>query len=219
MLDRASLLSWWPFSGYSGSGNASSMSLLNSILGFLVRFILFNIATLILWLFIRSYYEAIHWFFTIKASQILGPITFSDPEIISGFFHCLVGNIPWQFKPVSITFSIFIGVPLLLSSSGISLLNRIEMTMIGFIVLFCFEIFVSLIIINAKVYEYYPLVLQKGIRIDQIIAYSPLKYSMFTYLKYLLQSSFQFALPLGVWIGMVSYYKRSKKQHWIRKLF
>lgn len=149
----------------------------------------------------------------------MGPITFTDPETINGEFHCLVGNIFWRFNPVSITFSIFIGIPLLLSTSGISLLNRIEMTMIGFIFLFFFEVFVSLVIINAKVYESYPNLLREGIGIEKVVTYSLLKYHLFSYLKHFLQSSFEFALPIGVWIGLVSYYKRFEKQYWIRKLF
>ena len=184
MSHRPSALSWWPFSGYSGLENGLRASLPNSIIRFSFRFFIFYFATLILWFFIHSYYEVILWFFTIKASQFFGQTIFTEPQIINGKYLCQLGKdytFYYIFKQ-SFTLSIFITLPLLLSTSGISLLNKIKMTMIGLVCLFLFQSICLLIVLYTKVYQNYPLWLQKGIITEQIITYNPAKAEMISWL-------------------------------------
>ena len=219
MSRRVSLLSWWPFYGYSGSGSGSKVALSNSVLIFFVRFVLFNIATFIVWYFVHSYYETILWFFTVKTSQIIGPISFTNPDVIDGIFVCRLENATLRFKLISITLSVFITTPLLLSSSGIPWLNRVKMILIGLIFLFLFQTLLLLIVLYTEVYKSYPLFLQKGVKLDQIITYSPTRVRIIFWLHQFFNKIFQFAVAVGIWIGLVSYYKRFAKQRWIRKLF
>ena len=219
MLHRVYLLSWWPFSGYSGSESGSKIPLSSKMLSFFARFILFNIATLILWFFIHSYYETIFCFFLVKASQIFGLIPFTNPDIINGEFSCRLGKATCHFNLLSVMLSIFITIPLLLSTSGIPLLNKIKMTLIGLVFLFFFQLFLSLVITHAEIYQLYPLFLKKGVRIDQLINYTPLKAEMFSWLNHFCKNILQFPVAVGIWISLVSYYKKSCREHWTRKLF
>ncbi len=186
---------------------------------FFVRFVLFNIATFIVWYFVHSYYETILWFFTVKTSQIIGPISFTNPDVIDGIFVCRLENATLRFKLISITLSVFITTPLLLSSSGIPWLNRVKMILIGLIFLFLFQTLLLLIVLYTEVYKSYPLFLQKGVKLDQIITYSPTRVRIIFWLHQFFNKIFQFAVAVGIWIGLVSYYKRFAKQRWIRKLF
>lgn len=191
------------------------------MLKFFVRFVLFNLATFIVWYFLHYYYETVLWFFTVKASQLFGQAHFTRPEIINDEYFCLLGKnyiFRYNFKQ-SFTLNIFITIPLLLSTSGISSLNRVKITMLGLIFLFLFQSISLLIILYTKVYQNYPLWLQKGIGMEQIITYSPAKAEMFSWLTHFFNKFLKFPVAVGIWIGLVSYYKRSAKQGWIQKLF
>ena len=221
MSHRLSVLSWWPFSGYSGPKSVSGISLSISILHFFVRFLLFYFATLIPWFFIHSYYETILWFFTIKASWFFGQAHFSEPYINNGEYLCSLGK-DYTYRYIftrSITLNIFITIPLLLSTSGISLLNRVQMTLISLVFLFPIQALFLLITLYTKVYQNYPLWLQKGIITEQIITYNLYKVEIFSWLTHFFYKFLNLPLSVGIWIGLVSYYKRYEKQHWIRKLF
>jgi hypothetical protein len=189
------------------------------MLKFLARFIFFNIATLIVWFFIHFYYEALLWFFTIKTSQVFGPITLTDPEVINGDFICRLGKVTSHFTFPSLMVVIFITIPLLLSTSGISFLNRAKMVIIGLFFVFLFQIFLLRIAITFEIYQDYPELLQKGRGMEQIIAYTRTKHLMFLWLNLIFKSILQFVVAVGIWVGLVSYYKRSHKQGWIQKLF
>ena len=189
------------------------------MLKFFIRFILFNIATFIVWYFLHYYYETILWFFTVKASQIIGTIPFSSPDIVNGKFVCRLENATLRFIPISITLGIFITIPLLLSSSGISLPSRIKMVAIGLFLGLLFQSLFLLIVLYEEVYRNYHLFLQKGVRIDQVITYTPGKAELISWLYHFSNNVFQFVVAVGIWVGLVSYYKRSEKQHWIRNLF
>jgi len=93
------------------------------------------------------------------------------------------------------------------------------MLLIGLIFLFLFQTLLLLIVLYAEVYKSYPLFLQKGVRIDQIITYTPARLRMIFWLHHFFNKIFQFAVAIGIWIGLVSYYKRSEKQHWAVRLF
>jgi len=221
MSHRPSALSWWPFSGYSGLESGSRVSLPNSIIRFSFRFFIFYIVILILWIFVHSYYEAMLWFFTIKGSHFFGQAHFTEPQIINGEYFCRLGkdyNFHYAFTP-SITLNIFITIPLLLSTSGISLSNKTKMTLTGLVFLFLFQSICLLIVLNTKVYQNYPLWLQRGIITEQIITYNPAKAEMFSWLTHFFYKFLKFPVAVGIWIGLMSYYKRSEKQHWVRKLF
>jgi hypothetical protein len=189
------------------------------MLKFFVRFVLFNIATFIVWYFVHSYYETILWFFTVKTSQIIGPIPFSSPDIVDGKFVCRLENATLRFIPISITLGIFITIPLLLSSSGISLSNRIKMVTIGLFLGFLFQSLFLLIVLYEEVYRNYHLFLQKGVRIDQVIIYTPAKAKLISWLYHFSNNVFQFVVAVGIWVGLVNYNKRYEKQNWIQKLF
>jgi hypothetical protein len=216
---KVSLLSWWPFSGYSGQVSGSEVLLPNDMLKFFVRFVLFNIATFIVWYFVHSYYETILWLFTVKVSQVIGPIPFSSPDIVNGKFVCRLENATLRFMPISITLGIFITIPLLLSSSGISLSNRIKMVTIGLFLELLFQSLFLFIVLYEEVYRNYHHFLQKGVRIDQVITYTPAKAELISWLYHFSNNVFQFVVAVGIWIGLVSYYKRSAQQGWIHKLF
>lgn len=219
MSHKASLLSWWQSSGYSGPVSGSELFLLNDMLKFFARFVLFNLATFIVWYFVHYYYETILWVFTVQASQIIGPIPFSSPDIIDGKFVCRLENATLRFIPISITLGIFITIPLLLSSSGISLSNKIKMVMIGLFLGLLFQSLFLLIVLYEEVYRNYHLFLQKGVRIDQVINYTPAKAQFISWIYHFSNNVFQFVVAVGIWIGLVSYYKRRKKQGWMQKLF
>jgi len=188
------------------------------MLKFFIRFVLFNIATFIVWYFVHSYYETILWVLTVKASQIIGPIPFSSPYMADGKFVCRLENATLRFIPISITMGVFITIPLLLSSSGISLSNRIKMVIMGLFLGLLFQFLFLLIVLYENVYRNYHHFLQKGLRIDQIITYTSAKAELLSWLYHFSNNVFQFVVAVGIWIGLVSYYKRSAKQHWIRKL-
>lgn len=195
------------------------MSLSNSILKFFVRFILYNIIVSIIWFFIHSYYETILWFFAVKASQLFGPLSLTHPNIIDGNFVCRLGNADLHFSPSTISMGIVITIPLLLSSSGTSLTNKIKMTIAGLSFLFFFQYIYLFVILYNTIYQNYALYLEKGIGIEQIITYTRVKHVLILWLNLFFSTILQFAVAIGIWIGLVSYYKRSEKQHWIRRLF
>jgi len=191
----------------------------HKMLKLFTKFILFNIAIFILWSFIHTYYETILWFFTIKASQIFGPVSFTNPEIVNGEYVCTLKNITCYLTPISITRGILITIPLLLSSSGISLVNKLKMVMTGLLFLFLFQTSYLLLNLSADFYKNYQFFLQKGAKINQVIVYNPIKVEMIIWLYRFFNNIFKFPVEVGIWIGLVSYYKRSEEQHWVRKLF
>jgi len=219
MSHKVSLSSWWQSSGCFGPVSGSEVSLPNSILKFLFRFIIFNIATFIVWYFVHYYYETILWVLTVKTSQIIGPIPFSSPYMADGKFVCRLENVTLRFIPISITMGVFITIPLLLSSSAISLSNRIKMVTMGLFLGLLFQSLFLLIVLYEEVYRNYPLFLQKGLRIDQIITYTPAKAALISWVYNFSNNVFQFVVAIGIWIGLVIYYKRYEKQRWIQKLF
>ena len=189
------------------------------MLKFLAKFVLFFTITLIIWFFVHSYYETILWFFTVKVSQIFSPIPYTNPDIIDGKFVCRLENATLRFIPLSITVGIFITIPLLLATSGISLFNKIKITILGLCISFLFQSIFLLIVLSSEVYQNYHLFLQKGVRIDQIITYTPAKALIISWLYHFFNNVFQYVVSIGIWVGLVSYYKRSAKQGWIQKLF
>ena len=192
----------------------------NDIVRFSFRFFLFYVTTLAVWFFIHSFYETFLFFFTIEASQIIGPLQFTNPEIINDEYTYRLGNGIFRLSSVeSITFNILITIPLLLATSGISLVNRIKMTAIGIAFLFLFQILFMLIVFYKEIYHNYPLYVQKGIRLDKIIDYTPVKSWIFLQLNDSFNTLFKFVAALGTWAGLVSYYKRGDRQMWISKLY
>ena len=189
------------------------------MLKFFVRFLVFNVSTFIVWYFLHFHYETILWFFTIKTSQIFGPIPFSSPDIVDGKFVCRLGNATLRFIPISITLGTFITIPLLLSSSGISLFNRMKMVAMGLVLGLLFQSLFLLIVLYEEVFRNYHFFLQEGVRINQIITYTPAKAEVISLLYHFSMNLFQFVVALGLWIALVSYYKRYVKQKWIMKLF
>ena len=189
------------------------------MLKFLAKFVLLFTITLIIWFFVHSYYESILWFFTVKVSQIIGPIPFSSPDIVDGKFVCRLENATLRFIPISITIGTFITIPLLLSSSSISLSNRVKMLTLGLVLGLLFQSLFLLIVLYEEVYRNYHLFLQKGVRIDQVITYTPTKALIISWLYHFSNNVFQFVVAVGIWVGLVSYYKRYEKQNWIQKLF
>lgn len=115
--------------------------------------------------------------------------------------------------------TIFITIPLLLSSSGISLLNRAKMISIGFCLLFLFHMFYVFVDIHSAFYRQGSLWVQQGIRMHEIISYTPAKNTLFSWLIFFFNTILKFPVAVGIWIGLVSYYKKSDGQHWIRRLF
>jgi hypothetical protein len=189
------------------------------MLRFAAKFFFCYTATLLMWYFIHTHYETFLFFFTIEVSRIFGQAHFSNPEIIDGIYTYRLGNGIFRLYEVeSITLNIFIAIPLLLASSGISLINRIKMFLLGFIFLFLFQTLFLLIVLYQEIYLNYPLYLKKGIRLDQILTYTPVKSWVLLQLRDFFNTIFKFAAALGIWIGLVSYYKGSDQQHWIKKL-
>jgi len=218
MSHKVSSLSWWQSSGYSGLASASEASLPNSLLKFLLRFILFNAATFIVWYFFHYYYETILWFFTIKISNVSGFIPFTNPSIVDGKFVCRLANGTLRFLPISITLGIFITIPLILATSGVSTLDRVVMVMVGLLLLFLFQVLYLIILLTADVYQNYPIFVQKGAKLAQIITYTQTKSMMVSWLCNFFNNVFQYAVAIGIWIGIVSFAKRAEKEKWIRKL-
>jgi len=152
------------------------------MLKFFARFILFNVATFVAWYFLHYYYEAALWFLTVKVSQIIGPIPFSSPDIVDGKFVCRLENATLRFEPISITLGLFITIPLLLATSGISLLNRVKIVVAGLFLGLLFQSLFSLLVLYEQVYQNYHLFVQKGMKLDQLIAYTPAKAALVEWL-------------------------------------
>ena len=195
------------------------MSLLNSLFKFLLRFVLFNAAIFIVWYLLHTYYETLLWFSTIKISNIFGFIPFTNPSIVDGKFVCRLVNGTLRFLPISITLGIFITIPLILATSGVSVLDRVIMVMMGLILLFSFQVFYLIIVLTAEVYQNYPVFVQKGMKLAQIITYTQTKSMMVSWICNFFNNVFQYAVSIGIWIGLVSYFKRHKKQSWIQRMF
>jgi len=190
------------------------------MLRFSAKFFFYYSATLLLWYFIHEYYEAYLFYSTVEASRIFSPAHFSTPEIIDGVYTYRLGNGIFRLTAVeSIILNIFITIPLLLATSGISLLNRIKMLIIGFVLLFLFQMLFMLIVLYQEIYLNYLLYLKKGIRLDHVMTYTPVKSWLLLQLRDFFNTILKFAIALGIWIGLVSYYKRDERQVWIRKLF
>jgi len=85
--------------------------------------------------------------------------------------------------------------------------------------LFFFQYIYLFVILYNTIYQNYALYLEKGIGIEQIITYTRVKHVLILWLNLFFSTILQFAVAIGIWIGLVSYYKRSEKQHWIRRLF
>ena len=218
MSHRASSLSWWQCFGCSGLESGSEVSLLNSLFKFLLRFVLFNAAIFVVWYLLHTYYETLLWFFTIKISNLSGFIPFTNPSIVDGKFVCRLENATLRFLPISITLGIFITIPLILATSGVSILDRVIMVMVGLILLFLFQVFYLIIVLTAEVYQNYPVFVQKGMKLAQIVTYTQTKSVMVSWLCNFFNNVFQYAAAIGIWIGIVSFAKRSEKEKWIRKL-
>jgi hypothetical protein len=124
-----------------------------------------------------------------------------------------------SFTVRTITLNLFIAIPLLCSTSAISLIKRVKMIGVGVLLLFLFQSLFLLILLYSEVYRMYPAFMQKEIRIDQVVSYSPIAYKLFAWLNYFFNSIFKFAVAVGVWIGLASYYKRADGQQWPVKLF
>ena len=195
------------------------VSLPNNILYFFARFLLFYLVTIVLWFFIHPYYETLLWLFTIKASLWVGYIPFNTPEILNGKFFCRVADGRMSFTVRTITLNLFIALPLLCSTSAIPLLRRVKMIGVGLFLLFLFQVLFLLVLLYSEVYRMYPAFMQKEIRVDQVVSYSPIVYKVFAWLNYFFNSIFKFAVAVGIWIGLASYYKRADGQQWPAKLF
>jgi hypothetical protein len=197
----------------------SKVSLPNNILYFFLRFLLFYLVTIALWFFIHPYYETLLWLFTIKISQWVGYIPFHTPEILNGKFYCHVADGRMSFTMRTITLNLFIALPLLCSTSAVPLVKRVKMIGGGLLFLFLFQALFLMILLYSEVYRMYPAFIKKEISIDQIVSYSSIAHTTFAWLKYFFNSVFKFVVAVGIWIGLVSYYKQSDGQHWTTKLF
>ena len=197
----------------------SKVSLPNNILHFFLRFLFFYFVTIALWYFIHSYYETLLWLFTIKASQWVGYIPFHTPEALNGKFYCRVADGRMSFTVRAITLNLIISLPLLCSTSDIPLIKRVRMLGTVILLLFLFQSLYLLVLLYSEVYRIYPAFIQKGIKIDQVLSYSPIAHRIFAWLNFFFNSIFKFVFAVGIWIGLVSYYKRSSGQHWTAKLF
>lgn len=207
-----------PFSGSSGSGNGSREAH-STILQFLVRFLLFYVACTIFWLLVHTYYESFLWFVTIKASPLLGQPSFSNPQIIGNSYYYRLLNATFVYDSISaITLTFLITLPLLLATSGFSLLRRTQVILIGLVLLFTFHLISLLIALHANLYNQYPMLLQKGVNFDPIFSYNPAKAQIFSTVHRFFNVIFKFAVAVSIWIGLVSWYKKSAPQHWVRKL-
>ena len=118
----------------------------------------------------------------------------------------------------AITLTVLITLPLLLASSGFSLLRRAQIVLIGISLLFAFQVLSLLIGLHANLYSQYHSLVQKGVNIDQSLAFNPVKVQMLNMVNRFFNVILKFAVAVGIWAGLVSYYKRSHRQHWIEKL-
>ncbi len=93
------------------------------------------------------------------------------------------------------------------------------MIMIGVIFMFLFHAFFLLIVFYASVFRFYDLLIEKGVEMDKIIAYNPVISWILFWLRFFFNTSLKFVVAVGIWIGLVSYYKKSEKIPWIKKCF
>jgi hypothetical protein len=90
--------------------------------------------------------------------------------------------------------------------------------LLGLAYLFVFHIISLLIGLHADLYNQYQSLLQKGMRVDQLPTYNPLKVQMLSMVQRFFNVMFKFIIAVGIWMGVVSYYKRREKQDWIKKM-
>lgn len=93
------------------------------------------------------------------------------------------------------------------------------MVTMGLLLGFLFQSLLLLVVLYENVYQNYHHFLQKGLRIDQIITYTPAKAELISWIYNFSNNVFQFVVAVGIWVGVVVYYKRYEKQRWIQKLF
>lgn len=79
-----------------------------------------------------------------------------------------------------------------------------------------FYVFVD---IHSAFYRQGSLWVQQGIRMHEIISYTPAKNTLFSWLIFFFNTILKFPVAVGIWIGLFSYYKKSDGQHWTRRLF
>lgn len=184
-----------------------------------MRFFLCYVACTIFWLLIHTYYESFLWFVTIKASPLLGQPAFSNPQIIGNSYYYRLLNATFVYDSISaITLTFLITLPLLLATSGFSLIRRTQIVLFGIGLLFAFHVISLLIALHANLYNQYPMLVQKGVNIDQSLAYNPAKDLILSRVHRFFNVIFKFAVAVGIWIGLVSYFKKSVSQHWVRRL-
>jgi len=131
-----------------------------------------------------------------------------------------LGNATFVYDSISaITLTFLITLPLLLTTSGFSLVKRTQIVLIGLGFLFAFHVLSLLIALHANLYNQYPLLLEKGVNIDHTLAYNPAKAKILSTVNRFFNVIFKFAVAVGIWIGLASHYKRiSEPQHWVKRL-
>ena len=93
------------------------------------------------------------------------------------------------------------------------------MLTLGLVFGLLFQSLFLLIVLYEEVFRNYHFFLQEGVRINQVITYTPTKALIISWLYHFFNNVFQYVVSVGIWVGLVSYYKRSAKQGWIQKLF
>jgi hypothetical protein len=56
------------------------------------------------------------------------------------------------------------------------------------------------------------------VNIDQILVYDPVKDRTLSLVHRFFNVMLKFAVAVGIWIGLVSYFKRTEQQNWITKM-
>jgi len=192
----------------------------SKIFQFLARLLLFYVASATAWLFLHPYYEALLWFISIQTSQVLGQPAFTNPQIVGNAYYYRLGNATFVYDSIAaITLTVLITLPLLLASSGFSLLQRAQIVFIGILLLFAFHVLSLLIGLHANLYSQHHSLVQKGVNIEQSLPYNALKAQLFNMVNRFFNVILKFVIAVCIWMGLVSYYKRSLKQRWMENLF
>lgn len=217
MLPKLYLHFWWPFYGYFGSQKQIKLHQNSEFLRFTLRFVLFYMSFLVLWKYVHLYYEAPLFYLTTKACNFILNLPLEQPELSSDGRLCIrLCDFIYYPKLQWYTVSTLTVLPLLFATSSIRWLSRIKMVFTAIWLLSIYQVLYIIVDIYAWLFRNYQSWIKKGVNAYQIIEYNQ-KFADFFFSSVYYLMIFQGVIIIGLWIGLVYFYKKRsiKKMPWV----
>lgn len=202
----------WLFYGYSGRQKREGQSTTSKVLRFSGRFLFFYAITLHAWHSLGQFYEAFLWQTTLRLGYLISDLPLGMPEInIQGRLSYSIGNLvlfpltDWQ------AMSTTTAVPLLLASSGIPGRARGRMILLGMLMLFLFQILNAVLSIYAYAYNFYLAnYTNETMRLFEFLVYREADARIIFWLGHVSNVFARQVETLGIWVGLVYWFKRER---------